>query len=181
MHKLKSNEARAVVTKFPMEKTRELNFDLDSLRWHAHGVIGQHGFNDTTKDLIELARLIVEIEKFNPKRVSSQRVRSVKVEFALRRPEIWDEKAQNHLQSAIRFMSNSDWRFVFRKRSNATRTSLDVLADNANRVSEAESKKISATALFFCRPRQHQRPSVAEEKWDSCGFGLILWTQGQAG
>ena len=83
------------------------------------------------RDLIELTRVVWEVEKRLPKRVSSERAAAIDLHFALRDPFRWDDEALSSLSLILRLMGNARWQIHPSQRLPGARTGLDTLAEKA--------------------------------------------------
>ncbi|CAO3405511.1 hypothetical protein [Azospirillum palustre] len=64
--------------------------------------------------------MVWEIERHTPKRISSERVRSITVELPIREPGSWSEAGHQALVGMLRLLGNAEWKFKFTKRSEKT-------------------------------------------------------------
>jgi hypothetical protein len=110
----------AVVRKAPVPEELSLTFDLRDASWSAYGPIGLTGLSPAALDLVEIARVVWEVERNTPKRISSQRVRDVRVRMPLRRPETWTAESLQQLTAILRLLGNAEWSFQFTKRRGLT-------------------------------------------------------------
>lgn len=118
------------ITQAPQPIQRNLQLDLGHLAWHGGGPLGPAAFAPVSLDFMEVARVVWEIEKHTPKRISSQRTRQVSVTMSLRQPDLWSGPAVKLLREALRLLGNAEWSFSFTARSNGTKNSLDNLAES---------------------------------------------------
>jgi 7-cyano-7-deazaguanine synthase in queuosine biosynthesis len=117
------------VRKAPRPESQELDLDIGEIAWHGAETIGAHGFSARSLDFLEIARLVWEVERHTPKRISSQRVRSVHVTIPLREPAAWTVECLSTLSSILRLLGNAEWRFEVSKRTRPDK--LDELASRA--------------------------------------------------
>lgn len=136
--------ATVKITQSPQPVEREFELDLSKLAWHGSGSLGSAGLNPVSRDLLEIARLVWEVEKNTPKRISSQRTRSVSVILALRAPDKWSADALKVLQDILRLLGNAEWHFSFGQRRAGAKSSLDLMAE----ASIADGGEIDSVALF---------------------------------
>ncbi|SFT82650.1 7-cyano-7-deazaguanine synthase (queuosine biosynthesis) [Paraburkholderia aspalathi] len=122
----RQHTAKVVVEKGPRSETDQHAFDLDSITWHDAAGVGADGIPPCGRDVLEIARVVWEVERYIPKRISSQRVRRVDVSMPLRVPEAWSEEAKRALTGMLRLLGNAEWRFSFSKRRRTN--GLDALA-----------------------------------------------------
>lgn len=118
--------------------------DLSKLAWHGDGSLGRAGLDPVSRDLLEISRLVWEVEKHTPKRISSQRPRNVSVNMALRCPGSWSTGAVQTLPDILRLLGNAEWHFYFEKRRAGAKNSLDLMAESAR----ADGGDIDSVALF---------------------------------
>ncbi|HEY0414133.1 MAG TPA: hypothetical protein VGD66_13430 [Allosphingosinicella sp.] len=137
--------SRVVAIKAPQGGRIELDLDLSAIRWHDGRGLGAAGPDPRALDLLEIARLVWEVERYTPKRVSSERVRTVNVEMPLRAPDAWTEPAHQALVGMLRLLGNAEWRFEFTKR--AGRTALDDLGGGKAGVGESDTVMLFSGGL----------------------------------
>lgn len=126
----------------PRAEKDGLSLDLGGLQWFDGDGLGPEGLSASGRDLLEIARVVWEVERKQPKRISSQRLRRVEMAMALRMPEVWSAEAKLRLSRILRMLGNAEWSFDFRARS--TTTALDQLSDAVKR----EDKPALAVSLF---------------------------------
>jgi 7-cyano-7-deazaguanine synthase in queuosine biosynthesis len=118
------------LTKAPSGETQSFELDLSQLHWYGEGALGPAGFSARARDLLEIARLVWEIEKHIPKRLSSDRVRAIELKLALREPGAWNSDALALLTEMLRLLGNVQWKLEFKRRPKTKATSLDRLVDS---------------------------------------------------
>ena len=126
----------------PRPEEDDLSLDLGDLEWFDGDGLGPEGLSASGRDLLEIARVVWEVERKQPKRISSRRLRRVEVAMALRRPEVWSMEATRCLSRILRMLGNAEWVFEFRARS--SETALDRRAEAAWR----EDNPVPAVSLF---------------------------------
>ncbi|RWH49465.1 MAG: hypothetical protein EOQ82_32370 [Mesorhizobium sp.] len=132
------------ITQAPQPVEKEFELDLTKLAWHGDGPLGKAGLDPVSRDLLEVARVVWEVEKHTPKRISSQRTRSVSVSMAIRAPGSWSAAAVQALRDTLRLLGNAEWHFNFEKRRAGAMNSLDLMAA----ASRADGGEIDSVALF---------------------------------
>ncbi|WP_422384565.1 hypothetical protein [Roseibium album] len=125
------NEAKVTLHKGPRPDSQDLIFRLDDIAWYDGDGIGPEGLGPTGRDLLEIARVVWEVERHMPKRVSSQRLRRVEVKMPLRLPGAWNTETLQTLTKMLRLLGNAEWTFDFSKRKGAN--DLDKLDEKATR------------------------------------------------
>jgi len=133
--------ARVEIAKAPRPETQMLDLDLAGIQWHDAAGLGPNGLDRRALDLLEITRLVWEVERYIPKRISSQRVRSVKVTMSIREPSAWTPKSVGVLTAILRLLGNAEWMFEFSKRKQDS--ALDRLS-----LDGARSDRVSTVALF---------------------------------
>lgn len=136
--------ATVKIIQAPQPVEREFELDLSRLTWHGDGPLGNAGLDSVSRDLLEIARLVWEVEKHTPKRISSQRPRSVNIDMSLRAPSAWSEEAVQALRDILRLLGNAEWHFNFQKRRAGAKNSLDLMAET----SRTDGGNAEAVALF---------------------------------
>jgi hypothetical protein len=111
----------------PSKRSDTLSFDLSALHWDIHGPIPNVGLTDQALDLIEVSRIVHEIDRSMPRRISTERTSRFDVTMPVRKPAIW-RKAANLLSELLYIQGGIDWTFTFTARASAT-TGLDTLYD----------------------------------------------------
>lgn len=133
--------ARVEIAKAPRPETHVLDLDLADIQWHDAAGLGPDGLDRRALDLLEIARLVWEVERYIPKRISSQRVRSVKVMMSVREPSAWTPKSLAALKAILRLLGNAEWTFGFSERKKDS--ALDRLSMDG-----AQPDHVSTVALF---------------------------------
>jgi 7-cyano-7-deazaguanine synthase in queuosine biosynthesis len=133
--------ARVEIAKAPRPERNVLDLDLADIEWHDAASLGPDGLDRRALDLLEIARLVWEVERYIPKRISSQRVRSVEVRMSVREPSAWTPSSLAALKAILRLLGNAEWTFGFSKRKK--KTALDRLA-----IDTAQPDHVSTVALF---------------------------------
>lgn len=136
--------ARVLVRKAPVPEELRFSLDLRSASWNADGAIGPLGLVPAALDLIEIGRLVWEVERNTPKRLSSQRVREIEVIMPLRNPDAWSEENRQTLSTILRLLGNAEWHFRFTTRRG--RTAIDAAASALKNSSQTVTA--DAVALF---------------------------------
>jgi hypothetical protein len=139
--------ASVELSKAPSGETQSFTLDLSQLDWYGDGALGPAGFSARARDLLEIARLVWEIEKHIPKRLSSDRVRAIELTLALREPSAWDSHALASLTEMLRLLGNVQWALHFKRRPKTVATSLDRLL-NAWKGTPSPSVRGPEVALF---------------------------------
>ncbi|MGO7837206.1 hypothetical protein [Rhizobium johnstonii] len=137
------NQVSVVLYKGPRPETQSHVLDLDTIAWHDGVGIGSEGLHPRALDLLEIMRVVWEVERYVPKRISSQRLRQVSVAMPLREPSGWSITAMQALTAMLRLLGNTEWQFDFTQRQGSN--ALDALAANAART---KSGKAETVALF---------------------------------
>lgn len=99
------------VLKRPSGKKIDLPLDLADLSWTWRGPYLAKGLSLAACDLLEVARVIHEIDRRMPRRISAERVRSVKIKIPVRRPRRWTKRAREALSELLYIQGNADWTF----------------------------------------------------------------------
>ncbi|MCA0002788.1 MULTISPECIES: hypothetical protein [Mesorhizobium] len=133
--------AHIEIVKAPRRETQVIDLDLASIQWHNAAGLGPLGLDPRALDLLEVARLVWEVERYIPKRISSQRVRSVKVAVSVREPSAWTTATHAALTAILRLLGNAEWTFAVSKRK--TSNALDRLSLNGS-----HTDRVQTTALF---------------------------------
>jgi hypothetical protein len=133
--------ARVEIEKAPRPEVQVLDLDVADIQWHDAAGLGPDGFDRRALDLLEIARLVWEVERYIPKRISSQRVRFVKVTMSVREPSAWTPKCLAALTAILRLLGNAEWTFVFSKRKQ------DNVLDHLS-LDGAQPDHVSTVALF---------------------------------
>ena len=142
MNKVSDNRVEVKLHRGPRPEEEDLSFDIGDLQWFDGDGFGPEGLSSSGRDLLEIARVVWEVERKQPKRISSQRLRRVEVAMALRRPDVWSAESKHCLSRILRMLGNAEWAFSFRARS--SKTSLDRLAEEAQR----DDNPVQAASLF---------------------------------
>lgn len=110
----------------PSGRSGTLTFDLSALKWGVHGPIPASGLSDQGKDLVEVSRVVHEVDRSMPRRITTERTQKLSVAIAVREPEVWTAKAKEHLAQLLYVQGGAEWEFTFTKRKKTT-TGLDEL------------------------------------------------------
>src|SRR3954451_23544809 len=102
--------------RLPRDAEKVLKLDLAGLKWRAHGLEGIGPANPAMLDLLEIARVVHEFDRRQPKRTTGVRVRQVRVAMPLRAPGRWTAAAKAELCALLRVLGNAEWIFDFKKR-----------------------------------------------------------------
>lgn len=121
---------RLVATmRLPRDPPKKLNLDLSALEWAVYGIDGVRPADPAVLDLLEIARVVHEFDRRQPKRTTGVRVKQVHVAMSLRAPHRWTAAAKNELCALLRIQGNAEWIFDFTKRKNV-KTSADRMLAN---------------------------------------------------
>jgi len=133
--------ARVKIEKAPRPEAQVLDLEVADIQWHDAAGLGPDGLDRRALDLLEIARLVWEVERHIPKRISSQRVRSVKVTMSVREPSAWTPEFRAALTAILRLLGNAEWTFAFSKRKR------DSVLDRLS-LDRVQSDHVSTVALF---------------------------------
>jgi 7-cyano-7-deazaguanine synthase in queuosine biosynthesis len=103
--------------RLPRDPEKTLSLDLADLKWRAHGLEGIGRADPAMLDLLEIARVVHEFDRRQPKRTTGVRVKQVRVTMPLRVPDRWTAGAKAELCALLRIQGNAEWIFDFKKRS----------------------------------------------------------------
>ena len=73
--------------RLPRDPEKALSLDLAVLKWRAYGIEGIGPADPTMLDLLEIARVVHEFDRRQPKRTTGVRVKQVRVTMPLRVPD----------------------------------------------------------------------------------------------
>jgi 7-cyano-7-deazaguanine synthase in queuosine biosynthesis len=102
--------------RLPRDPQKTLNLDLGGLKWHGCGINDVGAPDPSVLDLLEIARVVHEFDRRQPKRTTGVRVKQVHVTMPLRFPGRWTASAKADLCELLRIQGNSQWIFNFKKR-----------------------------------------------------------------
>jgi 7-cyano-7-deazaguanine synthase in queuosine biosynthesis len=111
--------------RMPSGRSADLTFDLTAMKWVLYGPLPDQDLSAEALDLIEVSRIVHEIDRSMPRRISTERTARFDVAVPVRRPAVW-KKAAEALAELLYVQGGIDWRFDFISRSQ--RTGLDALA-----------------------------------------------------
>ncbi|MBX9778547.1 MAG: 7-cyano-7-deazaguanine synthase [Xanthobacteraceae bacterium] len=117
--------ARCSYVRMPSGRSDTLSFDLSALNWDIHGPIPSKGLKDQALDLIEVSRIVHEIDRSMPRRISTERTSRFEVIMPVRKPAVW-KKAANLLSELLYVQGGIEWTFNFTPRGSVP-TGLDTL------------------------------------------------------
>jgi 7-cyano-7-deazaguanine synthase in queuosine biosynthesis len=134
------------ILKRPSGRQIDLELDLADLAWTWRGAGLERELSPAARDLVEVGRVVHQIERGLSRRITGERVRSIRVEMPVRAPRRWTRKAREALSELLYIQGNADWTFAFSERS--TSSTLDA-AQNISRPEAAIKKRaIDAVVLF---------------------------------
>ncbi|WP_287320274.1 7-cyano-7-deazaguanine synthase [Mesorhizobium sp.] len=109
----------------PSKRSDTLTFDLAQLHWDLHGPLPKIELKPAALDLIEVSRIVHEIDRSMPRRISTERTALFEVTMPVRKPAVW-KRAAEALSSVLYIQGGSEWKFTFTDRG-ADKTELDTL------------------------------------------------------
>lgn len=141
--------------RLPRDPAKTFSFDLAGLQWRAYGIEDIGPADPAVLDLLEIARVVHEFDRWQPKRTTGVRVKQVHVTMPVRVPHRWTAAAKAELCTLLRIQGNAEWIFDFKKRD-TRKTSADVLfadrtrADRKSKTTGQASSVpvVKAIALF---------------------------------
>lgn len=120
--------AKVTYVKRPSGEVGERTLRLGELHWAWHGPRPPSPLSPAARDLMEVARTVHEIDRRMPRRISTDRVRQIKLHMDLRAPQRWSGPAITAIVDLLAIMGNVEWSFSFgRRRMGANQ--LDALED----------------------------------------------------
>jgi len=137
--------------RLPRDPEKVLSLDLAGLKWRGHGLAGIAPPDAALLDLLEIARVVHEFDRRQPKRITGVRVKQVCVSMPLRAPGRWTTGAKTELSELLRIQGNTEWVFNFRRRV-SSKSDTDLLfavsARTARNTMEVAAAPVQAVALF---------------------------------
>jgi 7-cyano-7-deazaguanine synthase in queuosine biosynthesis len=137
--------------RLPRDPEKTLGVDLAGLKWRAYGIEGIGPASPAMLDLLEIARVIHEFDRRQPKRTTGVRVKQVRATMPLRAPDRWTAGAKAELCALLRVQGNAEWVFDFKNRA-AGKSGADLLFADGTRVGRKTKRTgrpaPSAVALF---------------------------------
>jgi 7-cyano-7-deazaguanine synthase in queuosine biosynthesis len=112
--------------RLPRDPDKTLALDLGGLKWRGYGLEGIGPAHPALLDLLEIARVVHEFDRRQPKRTTGVRVRQVRVTMQLRAPGRWTAAAKAELCALLRILGNAEWIFDFKKRA-AVKSGTDLM------------------------------------------------------
>lgn len=103
--------------RLPRDPKKVLSLDLAGLKWRGYGIESMWPPNPAMLDLLEIARVVHEFDRRQPKRTTGVRVKRVRVTMPLRVPDRWTVAAKVELCALLRIQGNAEWIFDFKKRT----------------------------------------------------------------
>lgn len=134
--------------RMPSGRSDTLAFDLGDFRWNMHGPALPAPLSAREKDLIELARIVHEVDRSMPRRVTTERSRNFEVKIPLREPDAWTPKAIEHLAQLLYLQGGVEWGFSITKRGNV-QTDLDGLPAHAQVNGKAVAQASKDAVVLF--------------------------------
>lgn len=129
--------------RLPRDAEKTLSLDLADLEWKKHGLEEIGPIDPAMLDLIEIARVVHEFDRRQPKRTTGARPKRINVRMTVRVPERWTAAARADLGALLRIQGNAEWEFDFRKRTRG-KASADALVPVRPRAPKASAKAASA-------------------------------------
>jgi 7-cyano-7-deazaguanine synthase in queuosine biosynthesis len=118
--------------RLPRDPAKTFGLDLAGLTWRAYGIEDIGPIDPAVLDLLEIARVVHEFDRRQPKRTTGVRVKQVHVTMSVRALHRWTAAAKAELCALLRIQGNAEWIFELKKR-NAGKTSADLLFGNRER------------------------------------------------
>lgn len=111
--------------RLPRDPRKQLSLDLAELKWQQCGSSGIGPVDPVLLDLLEVARVVYEFDRRQPKRTTGVRIKRVAVTMPVRAPKRWTVSAKAELRELLRIQGNADWVFDFVDRG-SSRSDADV-------------------------------------------------------
>jgi 7-cyano-7-deazaguanine synthase in queuosine biosynthesis len=108
------------ICKHPSGKKIDVQLDLADLAWTWRGARLAREFSPAARDLLEVGRVVHQIERRVPRRITADRIRSIEINMPVRSPRRWTKRAKEALSELLYIQGNADWTFDFRLRSTAS-------------------------------------------------------------
>lgn len=134
------------IIKRPSGRNIDIPLDLADLSWTRHGPALARELSPAARDLVEVGRVVHQIERRLSRRITGDRVRSVKLELSVRNPRRWTRKAREALSELLYVQGNADWTFDFSQRS--AESALDAPRDVAPSDAVVKKGAIDGVVLF---------------------------------
>lgn len=137
--------------RLPRDPKKSLMLDLARLKWSSYGVAGVGRPDPAVLDLLEIARVVHEFDRRQPKRTTGVRVKQVRVSMPVRAPGRWTGAAKDELCALLRIQGNAEWLFDFVKRPTGEWSDDELFADGSDGKAGKNEKSLPAVqnvALF---------------------------------
>jgi 7-cyano-7-deazaguanine synthase in queuosine biosynthesis len=137
--------------RLPGDPEKAYRLDLGGLQWQAHGLGDWGPAEPAMLDLLEIARVVHEFDRRQPKRTTGIRAKQVRVNMPVRDPQRWTSAARADLSDLLRIQGNSEWIFEFTKRTPGKASADRIFAGGAKTKStskESPSPNLQTIALF---------------------------------
>jgi 7-cyano-7-deazaguanine synthase in queuosine biosynthesis len=102
--------------RLPRDPEKTLKLDLADLKWLGYGLEQIGEVDPALLDLLEIARVVQEFDRRQPKRTTGVRIKQVDVEMSVREPDRWTGDAKAELSALLRVQGNAEWIFTLDKR-----------------------------------------------------------------
>lgn len=134
------------ISKRPSGKNIDVQLDLADLSWTWRGPRFARELSPAARDLLEIGRVVHQVERRMPRRITADRIRSVEIQMPVRSPRRWTKKAKEALSELLYIQGNADWAFDFRLRS--TTSALDRAHDAPLPDTAVETGAVDGVVLF---------------------------------